>query len=56
MTLKVGRFGQKVRQSGLIWYGLVKHRDDDCGQKGAGDLVARKKKTREDQIGGIWMW
>ena len=28
-TLKVGRFGQKVRQSRLRWYGHVKRQDDD---------------------------
>ena len=28
-TLKVDRFGHKVRQSRLSWYGHVKCRDDD---------------------------
>ena len=28
-TLKVDRFGQKVRQSRLRWYGRVKRWDDD---------------------------
>ena len=26
-------------------YGHVKHGDDDCGQKRAGDTVSRKKET-----------
>ena len=41
------RFGQKVRQSRLSRYGIVKRRDDDYvgGQKGVGDAVARENKT-----------
>ena len=49
-------FGYKVRQSRLIWYGHVKCRNDDynVGRKGAGDVVARKKKngkTKDDVFG-----
>ena len=50
-TLKVGRFGQKVRQSMLGWCGYVWRLH---GQKTDEDAVA--KKDRENQKGGHLMW
>ena len=50
-TLKVDRFGQKVRESGPRWYSRVKHRDEDCvGRKVLVMRSCQEREDREDQI------
>ena len=43
------RFGQKVRQSRLRWYGHVKRRDDDCVGRKVMEMQLSGKENGEDQ-------
>ena len=45
-TLKVDRFGQKVSQSRLRWYGHTKRRDDECVNRKVLEM-----KTKEEVFG-----
>ena len=46
------RFGQKVRQPGLRWFGLVKRRDDDyvCAERCWRCRVSRKTKVGKQKM------
>ena len=46
-TAKIAKLGDKLRNARLRWYGHVKRRKEDCGEKDDGDGGARQKEKRK---------